>query len=264
MIAVMGTAKARASDRKTRPVRGALWIWFLTGWLLLAGGCATLSGHVESPPSPIAMTPQPTTPAPLLHDTAVPSINPLPPRAPSGSLWSANGGSLYQDIKARNVGDILTIVVSEESRASKSAQTGTQRSKNFSGSASFGGLTAGDQTLMGPATLGAYQGEFGMGFKGQGTTAKNDSMSAYMTATVVDILPNGNLFIRGSRWTKVNNEMQQIILEGVVRPNDVTRNNTILSQNIADAKIFFEGKGPLTQHQRPGWLLQLLDLVSPF
>lgn len=216
----------------------------------------------------------PPTPTPLTQTQHFPPLEVVAPdhrglaspspRVPSGSLWSSQSGSLYRDIKARDIGDVLTIVVSEESRASKTSQTGTNRSRNFSGSASFGGATAGDKTLMGPLTLNAYQGEFGTGFTGQGSTTKKDSMTAYMTATVMDVLPNGNLFIRGSRWTKVNNEMQQIVLEGVVRPKDINRNNAVLSQNIADAKIFFEGKGPVSQHQRPGWVFQLLDILSPF
>ncbi len=229
-----------------------------------AGACATGPGQGGPPPSPVSK-PQQSTPSPAVTPVShAPSPSVPVPEAPTGSLWSGQGGSMFRDVKARNVGDILTILVSEESRASKSAQTGTSRNRTFSGNASFGGISLGDERILQPASLNPYEAEFGSAFRGQGSTAKNESMMAYMTATVVDILPNGNLFIRGSRWTKLNNEMQQIVLEGVVRPNDVTRNNSVLSQNIADAKIFFEGKGPITQHQRPGWLVQLMDLVFPF
>ena len=100
--------------------------------------------------------------------------------------------------------------------------------------------------------------------QGDGATSQTDSMTAYMTATVVDILPSGNFLIRGSRWTKVNDELQQIVLEGVIRPADINSNNTVLSQNVAEAKIFLLGKGPVTQYQKPGWLGQLWDFVSPF
>ncbi len=220
-----------------------------------------------------------------LHKVEAPPLNPVPPaqmtiptsqppsivqeyksvqQPPSGSLWVEGNSSMFQDIKARKIGDILTITVSEISKASKSSMTDTSREKTMNGNFKFNGLTAGNKTILNPVEFGGYEGTFGSGFTGAGSTSKSDSMTAYMTATVVDILPNGNLLIRGSRWTKVNNEMQQIVLEGVVRPNDISRNNAVLSQNIADAKIFFEGKGPLTQQQKPGWLLQLFDLVSPF
>ncbi len=230
--------------------------------LMMISGCAAQQVRTaEAPPNPIPADvvqvpiPEPSVPARGYRP---------PPQVPGGSLWSEGNTSMFQDIKARRVGDILTITVSEVSKASKSASTNTNRDKSMSGSMSFGGMTAGNKTVLDPVEFGGYDGTFGSGFKGAGSTSKADSMTAYMTATVVDVLPNGNLLIRGSRWTKVNNEMQQMILEGVVRPNDITRNNAVLSQNIADAKIFFEGKGPVTQQQKPGWLLQFFDLVSPF
>lgn len=230
--------------------------------LLMIYGCASEQVRTaEVPPNPI---PADVVQVPI-PEPPVPAHGYRPPQqVPGGSLWSEGNTSMFQDIKARRVGDILTITVSEVSKASKSASTNTSREKSMSGSMSFGGMTAGNKTVLDPVEFGGYDGTFGSGFKGTGSTSKADSMTAYMTATVVDVLPNGNLLIRGSRWTKVNNEMQQMVLEGVVRPNDITRNNAVLSQNIADAKIFFEGKGPVTRQQKPGWLLQFFDLVSPF
>jgi flagellar L-ring protein precursor FlgH len=198
-------------------------------------------------------------------------MTPLPPpgpkpisQAPNGSLWNEASGSLLQDIKAHKVGDILTITVSEESKASKTATTQTSKDTSLAGQFDFAGASTGGKPPVGAATLGPWTGKFSNGFNGSGVTAKADSMAALMTATVVGVVPNGNLIIRGSRWTQVNNEMQQIVLEGVIRPADITRNNTILSQSIAEAKIFIVGKGPLSKHQKPGWGLQLLDMVSPF
>lgn len=188
-----------------------------------------------------------------------------PPPLPTGSLWSAESGSLYKDIKASEIGDIVTITVVEESKGSKTAATSASRNQDIQGLLKFDGVTAGSSTTpVGNFSVGPYQGQFSKKFNGSGSTSRADSMSAYMTATVIDKLPNGNLVIRGSRWTKVNNDLQQIVLEGVVRPTDITHNNTILSQNIAEAKIFLVGKGPLAKHQKPGWLGQLLDFISPF
>jgi flagellar L-ring protein precursor FlgH len=194
----------------------------------------------------------------------------LEQQLPTGSLSNPGKTSLFQDIKAVKVGDIITITVSEAATGSSQASTQTSRNKNFQGNFKFAGAGLGTTGLgstnnpTSPVTFGPYQGQFANGFNGTGATSRADSMTAYMTATVVDVLPNGNLVIRGSRWTKVNEELQQIILEGVVRPMDITRNNTILSQSIAEAKIFLVGKGPVTQHQKPGWVGQLLDLISPF
>ena len=233
---------------------------FLALTILLAG-CAT-TPVIEPEPMPMPLSQA----VPLLESIPPEQAPPpLPETAPTGSLWNNRQamGSLYRDLKAHQVGDIVTIVVSEESQASKSSTTQTDRSGKLSGGVEFPGITTPKGTVGGPYGID-YGLKYGKEFSGTGATSKSDSMMAYMTATVVQVLPNDNLVIRGSRWTKVNAEMQQIVLEGVVRPVDITRSNTILSQNIADAKIFFVGKGPLSKHQRPGWLGQVVDIVSPF
>lgn len=230
-------------------------VCLLLGALIWAlAGCAT-SGK----PASVAAT----TPAPQ-PATIEPAHRPAPPASRTGSLWSARNDSLFRDIKAHRIGDIVTIMVSEQSEASKEATTKTSRSKELSGTGSFLGLGTTTKTLLRPLNETGYGFTFDNTFTGKGSTEKTNSMTAYMTATVTDILPNGNLVIRGSRWTRVNDEMQQIILEGVIRPMDITRDNTILSQNIAEAKIFFVGKGPVTNHQKPGLLGQLLDILLPF
>jgi len=222
--------------------------------------CVHTKANPLPPPPPLALKPNP------IFSTPMPDPGPRPvSQNPTGSLWAqGNGRSLFKDIKANKVGDLLTITVSEESKASKTATTQTSRDKSLSAQADFAGVAGGGSTKVGDFSFGPLEGKFKNGFNGQGATSKEDSMSAYMTATVMDIAPNGNLMIRGTRWTQVNNEMQQIVLEGVVRPTDVTRNNTVLSQNVAEAKIFFVGKGPVTQHQKPGWAMRLFDMISPF
>jgi len=181
----------------------------------------------------------------------------------TGSLWQAGYGSLYRDIKAHRVGDIITITISESADASGEATTETSRKHDWTGKLSASNFTAAGKNLLGGSTSFDYGAEFDRTLKGSGKTTRTNTVTAYMTATVIDVLPNGNLVIRGSRWIKVNDELHQIILEGVVRPVDITRNNTILSQKIADAKIFVVGKGPLSRHQKPGWLGQIIDLLFP-
>ncbi len=239
--------------------------------VVLAGGCATVGEQGRSqapPPSPSGLlTTSPVDPpqmqpsAPSTPPTVVPSFT--PPRAP-GSLWTAHTGSLYQDMKARNVGDVVTITVSETADASEEATTETKRSHDWSGKISGSDVVAGGKSLIGGPSSFDYGVEFGRGLKGSGKTSRTNSVKAYMTATVVEVLPNGNLVIRGSRWVKVNDELHQVVLEGVVRPVDISRNNTVLSQKIADAKIFVVGKGPVSRQQRPGWLSQMIDLLFPF
>ena len=250
--------------------------WFALALLLVlllvptacvtTGSTANTMGLPYNPdgasPEKLAKVPPGTCPTP--PPLALPAEGSRPDdTATPGSLWTPASISLYHDVKASRVGDVLTITVRENSDASKQATTKTGRYRDNSADLNITGLTAGGTTVLKPVT-GGYTANFDNNFKGSGLTTKTDKMTAYMTATVVDILPNGNLFIRGARWTKVNEELQQIILEGVVRPTDISRNNEILSQKIGDAKIFFVGKGPVSTQQRPGWLGQLFDFINPF
>jgi len=231
-------------------------------------GCATMGGRTD-PTSSI----QPLPPPPGSSSSPLPPMTSETPTSPSqspykpsglGSIWNNQAGSLYQDIKARNIGDIVTITVVESADATEEATTETKRSHNWGGKLSASNPAVAGKNLLGGATALDYSAEFGRGLKGTGKTTRTNTVKAYMTATVVDVLPNGNLVIRGSRWVKVNDELHQIVLEGVIRPVDISRNNTVLSQNIADAKIFIVGKGPVSRQQRPGWLGQIIDLLFPF
>jgi len=229
--------------------------------VLILSGCATMQSNKSPAASFNAKTGSNPKSLPL------PEAGPQPASlAPTGSLWAPASGSLCADLKASKVGDIVTITVSETSTGSKASATSNQKAQNFTGSFTFGGLGVGSgvSNPKGAVSFGPYNGSFNKTFAGSGATSQTDSMTAYMTATVIDVLPNGNFLIRGSRWTKVNDELQQIVLEGVIRPADINTNNTVLSQNVAEAKIYLLGKGPVTQYQKPGWLGQLFDFISPF
>lgn len=260
------------SDSQVPRPLGILSFSLLLVLLLLPTACVTTStptpmtGLPYDPagaaPEKLTNVPPGTCPTP--PPIALPAEGPRPDDTPTtGSIWTPASTSMYHDLKARRIGDVLTITVRESSDATKEATTKTGRYRDNSADASFSGLTAGNTTVLGAAKTG-YSAKFDNNFKGSGVTTKTDKMTAYMSATVVDILPNGNLFIRGARWTKVNEELQQIVLEGVVRPTDISRNNEILSQKVGDAKIFFIGKGPVSTQQRPGWLGQLFDVINPF
>ena len=229
--------------------------------VLILSGCAGMQPN-KAPASPL------TPPKPVLSPVIpLPEAGPQPASlAPTGSLWAPAAGSLFADLKASKVGDIVTITVSETSAGSKASATSNSKAQSFTGSLTFGGVGAGSQVSSprGGLSIGPYNGSFNKTFAGTGATSQTDSMTAYMTATVIDVLPSGNFLIRGSRWTKVNDELQQIVLEGVIRPADINTNNTVLSQNVAEAKIYLLGKGPVTQYQKPGWLGQLFDFISPF
>jgi flagellar L-ring protein FlgH len=194
----------------------------------------------------------------------------LASRSPAnGSLWAESGRSLNEmfiNAKARRIGDIVTIRIVESSTASNKASTDTDRTTGMNvGLTSFFKLEdnfPSTKSFFNP--FSPVQSEYESEFKGSGTTVRSGALEAYMSARIVQILPNGNFFIEGNREVRVNNENQVITLTGVVRPRDISGDNVIQSTYIADARISYSGSGIVNDQQRPGWLMRILDNVWPF
>ena len=196
-------------------------------------------------------------------------LTPMPLNRPAvGSLWVDNGslGTMFINAKARNVGDIVTIKIVETSSASNKATTDADRSTSLSvGLNSFFNLEdrfSSSSKFFNP--FAPVESSYGSDFGGSGATARSGALNAYITARIVQILPNGNLIIEGNREVRVNNENQVITLTGTVRPRDISAQNVIQSTYIADAKISYSGSGIVNDQQRPGWLTRILDNVWPF
>jgi len=161
--------------------------------------------------------------------------------------------SLFADQKASHAGDAITIIVVETNSASNDASTNSSRASNFSLSGS--GSTSGAGTATPGVSLGLGTTA---GFQGQGGTSSKGSVQAKLSARVDSVLPNGNLMISGNRVITVNGEKQTITITGLVRPSDIQPDNSLLSYNIADAQIVFEGDGIVSRAQGPGWITKLL------
>jgi flagellar L-ring protein precursor FlgH len=183
-----------------------------------------------------------------------------------GSLWkgASTSNTLFHDQRAGFVGDIITIKIVEVSQASEKASTGTNRSNNMeAGISNLMGL----ETSMFPSSvtpakmIGASTKN---DFSGSGETTRTGSLSATITARIIDILPNGNLAVEGKRELYVNNEKKEILVQGIVRQKDVAYDNSIYSTQIADAKIIYTGIGVVGEKQSPGWLARIVDRVWPF
>lgn len=185
-----------------------------------------------------------------------------------GSLWVENGamGLLFINPKASRVGDIVTIKIVETSSASNKASTDTDRTTSLEvGLTGFFNLE--DKFPTGSKFFNPFapvQSDYASEFQGSGTTVRSGALSAYITARIIQVLPNGNFIIEGNREVRVNNENQVITLTGMVRPRDITADNIIQSTYIADAKISYSGSGIVNDQQRPGWLVRILDNVWPF
>lgn len=177
-----------------------------------------------------------------------------------GSLYSPQMGvNWYTDLKARNVGDIVTINIVESAKASKNASTKTSRNSEFG--ASWSGVLS---KLSGNWFGDEHKASFDNEFEGKGETTRSSQLNAYITAQVIQVLPNGNLVIQGSREVRVNNENQYINIRGIVRPEDISANNIVLSTFIAEARIELTGQGVIADKQRAGWFTRILDWIWPF
>ncbi len=158
--------------------------------------------------------------------------------------------SLFTDEKAAKVGDILTVLVQESSRALNNAKTSAGRESDLG--LSFSGS-------MQDTKLPSVDGKIGTNndFGGKGSTEANGLVSTRISAVVDTIYANGNLHIVGYKKISINGEEQIIKLTGIVKPTDITGNNTVASYNIADAEISIEGSGMIDRMQSPGWLTKL-------
>ena len=182
------------------------------------------------------------------------------------SLWKDdNGPTMLADKKAIAVGDILTIVVSENTSNSKSSSTQTAKSSGIDASiSSFLYSPAASGLLTKGGKLPALKVDNKNSFAGSGQIANSETIAARVAVRVVDVLPNKNLIIEGTRHTSYSGEQQDIILRGTVRAVDVQGDNTVPSYNVADATIKIVSKGAVSDSHKRGWFTSLWDKVSPF
>jgi flagellar L-ring protein precursor FlgH len=206
-------------------------------------------------------------PPPIPERYSLPLVEEKSPPPSEGAIYSAKSKSLYQDNRARRIGDIVLVKIVETSSGKKTANTKTSRASSLTGGiASLFGfekslLTSGGLNTPSLTNLNA---DLSSGFEGKAETSRDSTVAATLSAKVVDITMDGNLIIQGYREIRVNNETQHIILSGIVRPTDISQDNSILSSNIADARIEYNGTGTLADRQQPGWLSSALDVIWPF
>lgn len=163
--------------------------------------------------------------------------------------------SMYTDIKANRIGDVLTVLIVESSSAQNNVQTNTQKSSEFDLDAGpgFGSL---DMIPIFGAS-GTSENKSG----NQGQTSRSGNLQARMTVQVVGLRENGDLVIEGSRVVGINNDKEMLTLTGVVRAEDVQANNTVYSYQIADAQITYRGKGAASNGGKPGWIMRFLNWI---
>ena len=179
-----------------------------------------------------------------------------------GSLWRDSGyrSDLFRDFKARYVDDVVTIRVSESTQALASADA--KNSRDTQATAGFDKLFGLEKKISQVPTL--VSGKSSSSFEGKGATTRQTTLETTLTARVVDVLPNGYLVVEGMREIRVNNENQTVYLKGVIRPEDISSNNVVLSSAVAQMSVRVQGKGVVSQPLKPGWLYRILSGILPF
>ena len=235
--------------------------------LILAGatavsGCGTL-GQLKTIGRAPKLSEMTAVDTPLTEDSLGQPRRREPPPAmaalpPDASLFRAGAGAFLGDQRASHKGDILTVRINVADRAEVGNTTARTRggSENAGLSAALGlGIAKPD-----PLIAGSSKSQF----NGSGNISRSETISMTMSAIVTDVLPNGNLMIRGRQEIRVNYELRELIVTGMVRPQDISRDNSIRHTQIAEARISYGGRGQLTQAQQARWGQQIYDALFPF
>jgi flagellar L-ring protein precursor FlgH len=187
-------------------------------------------------------------------------------QARSQSLWKPElSRSMTADKRANAIGDIITISIQENNSASKDNSTQTSKKSSIDAAVeAFLYSPDASKLLTHNGKLPAMKMAGNQDFAGSGKIANTEKVTARIAARVVDVLPNRNLVIEGTRQIAFSGETQDAVLRGVIRAEDITANNTIFSYNIADATIRYISKGTVTDNQRKGWFTKIWEKVTPF
>lgn len=230
-------------------------------------GCDTFD-HFQKPPNfsdpgKVGQIPPPDPRAGPIAAADVPML----PAAMVGSLWRPGSRTFFRDPRARAVGDLLTVAVNLQEQAEFANQTTLSRT------------TANGMSITNLFGAGSFIGRVIPGLKntdssintsgndntaGQGDIKRSENIVVNVAATVVQVLPNRNLEIAGSQEIRLNNELRQLEIRGIVRPEDITSSNTITSDKVAEARIEYGGRGVSSDLQRPTWGQDLLNRFAPF
>lgn len=192
--------------------------------------------------------------------TAANSTAAYPPQPAESkySLYRANGQNFYRDPRAVKPGDVLTVLISINDSASLKNKTDAKRDADTSHSADS------DFSLISKSIGGNINTASSSNSKGDAKVERNENIRLSVAAIVTNVLPNGNLVINGSQEVRVNQELRILNVVGVVRPRDISGNNTISYDKIAEARVSYGGRGRMSEVQSPPWGQQILNRAMPF
>jgi flagellar L-ring protein precursor FlgH len=252
------------SQSRYRLARQALRLGALFAALSLAGGCSAINRLSQIGETPkLNAIDNPTT-QPGYKPVSMPMPKPETVSYSPNSLWRNGSRSFFKDQRAHQIGDLLTVTVNITDQANFANETVRDRtSKEDSGITNFIGsqtITQANKILPGRILTTDSTSQY----DGKGTIQRQESLQTNVAAVVTQVLPNGNLVVEGKQEIRVNYEMRELIVAGIVRPEDIQSDNTIDSSKIAQARISYGGRGQISDFQQPRYGQQVMDVLLPF
>jgi len=242
------------------PVQKKLIPWKMAFLLIFMAGIFTGCMSSGGDPNPaLSVVPNDTMPASAVQ----PQYTMAKPA--EGSLWTAQNRFLLDDTKAAYIGDTVIVDIVENTSSEMEVNSEGGRTTSMSvGVPTFNAF--GKVTHLGGGSAGGnlIDTSFENSTKGEATSDRSGQVTASIAARVTEVMPNGNLSIFGRRAMKVDNEVQYIMVSGVVRPGDIDSDNRVESTSLADSRIEYYGKGALADKQKPGWGTRIIDNIWPW
>jgi flagellar L-ring protein precursor FlgH len=226
--------------------------------------CGTVSETVNGPKlTPMAYpatAPMAIAPPAL---AGMPSQVAPPPSGSANSLWRTGSRAFFNDQRASKIGDILTVLINIRDNAQVQNQTSTSRETSMdTGVSNFFGLQSELPSSIDPAHL--ITSGSNSSVDGQGSVNRSEAVSLTIAAIVSGVLPNGNLVIQGRQEVRINQELRELTIAGIVRPEDITATNTIRHTQVAEARVSYGGRGAVSRVQRVPAGQALVEQFTPF
>lgn len=247
------------------PLALRLGLAALMGGLLAGCGAADRLAQVGKAPTLSAI--DDPTGAPGYKPVQMPMPSPEPVNYAPNSLWRQGSRAFFKDQRARQIGDLVTVRVrvTDKANIDNATKRSRQNSENFGAGAMFGYEAELGRVLPDNAKADSLlAAKSDSGSSGQGSVRRSEELVTNVAAVVTQALPNGNLVIEGKQEIRVNFEVRELIVAGVVRPEDIEADNTVDSTKIAQARIAYGGRGQITDVQQPRYGQQVMDIVLPF
>lgn len=204
---------------------------------------------------------------PNYKQVTMPMPKPVTASYMPNSLWRPGSRAFFKDLRASDIGDIVTVVIDIDENAQ--LDNSTTRTRNNSENVDVDSLLGYENALnsvlpeaVNPAALLAFDGQTSN--SGGGAIDRQEAISVSVAAVVTQVLPNGNLVIHGRQETRVNYELRELQIAGVIRPQDISTANTVSYEKIAEARLAYGGRGQVSDFQQPRWGTQIMDVIMPF